>query len=104
MSLAEAQTEGAIHAKLNYIVDTGKPPVSIIDWPEMEHTANPPQYETKDVTIRDGRPLKDSFSLDVHGFVFADHPTKVTDFTDETQRKEIYHPEIEALIKKHSVV
>jgi len=102
MSLAEAQTEGAIRAKLNYIVDTGKPPVSIIDWPEMEHEANPPQYETKETTIRDGRPLKGTFSLDVHGFVFADHPTKVTDFTDETQRKEIYDPEIQALIRKCS--
>jgi hypothetical protein len=102
MSLAEAQTQGAIRAKLNYIVDTGKPPVSIIDWPEMEHAANPPQYDTQEMTIRDGRPLKGTFSLDVHGFVFADHPTKVTDFTDETQRKEIYDPEIQALIKKYS--
>jgi hypothetical protein len=102
MSVAEAQTQGAIRADLNYIVDTGKPPVSIIDWPEMEHEANPPQYETKEVMIRDGRPLKDTFALDVHGFVFADHPTKVADFTDENQRKEIYDPEIQALIKKHS--
>ena len=102
MSVAEAQTEGAIRAKLNYIVDTGKPPVSIIDWPEMEHAANPPQYESKETTIHNGRPLKDTFSLDVHGFVFAEHPTKVTDFTDERQRKEIYDPEIQALIKKYS--
>jgi len=102
MSVAEAQTEGAIRAKLNYIVDTGKPPVSIIDWPEMEHAANPPQYESKETTIHNGRPLKDTFSLDVHGFVFAEHPTNVTDFTDERQRKEIYDPEIQALIKKCS--
>jgi hypothetical protein len=68
----------------------------------MENTANPPTYETHEVTIHDGRPLRDSFSLDVHGFVFADHPTRVTDFTDETQRKTIYDAEIEALIKKHS--
>lgn len=102
MSLAEAQTESAIRAKLNYIVDTGKPPVAIIDWPEMEHTANPPQYETHEVMIRDGRPLKDTFSLDVHGFVFADQPTSVTDFTDEAQRKNTYDREIQELIKKNS--
>lgn len=102
MSLAEAQTRDAIRANLNYIVDTGKPPVSIIDWPEMEHEANPPQYETREVTIRNGRPIRGTFSLDVHGFVFADHPTRVSDFTDETQRKEIYNPEIQALIRKHS--
>jgi len=102
MSVAEAETQGAIRAKLNYIIDTGKPPVAIIDWPEMEHEANPPQYETKEVAIRDGRPIKDTFALDLHGFVFADHPTRVTDFTDEAQRKEIYDPEIQALIKKYS--
>lgn len=102
MSLAEAPAKGAIRAKLNYIVDTGKPPVTIVDWPEMEHLANPPQYETKEVTIRDGRPLKDTFRLDTHGFVFVDHPTTVTDFTVEAQRKEIYDREIQELIKKHS--
>jgi hypothetical protein len=75
MSLAEAQTQGAIRAKLIYIFDTGKPPVSIIDWPEMEHAANRPQYDTQEMTFRDGRPLMGTFSLVVHGFVFADHPT-----------------------------
>lgn len=102
MSLAEAPAKGAIRAKLNYIVDTGKPPVTIVDWPEMEHLANPPQYEEKEVTIRDGRPLKDNFKLDTHGFAFVDHRTKVTDFTVEAQRKDIYDREIQELIRKHS--
>lgn len=102
MSLAEAPAKGAIRAKLNYIIDTGKPPVTIVDWPEMEHLANPPQYEEKEVTIRDGRPLRDTFGLDSHGFVFADHPSKVKDFTSEEERKTIYDREIQELIKKYS--
>ena len=87
---------------MNYIVDTGVPPVRYIDWPEMEHNAVPPQYELREMTIRNGRPLRDTFKLDVHGFVFADHHTQVKDFTDEDERKRVYDPEVQALIKKHS--
>ena len=102
MSLAEVQMDGAIRAKLNYIIDTGVPPVTIVDWPEMEHLSNLPTYESKEVTIRDGRPLRDTFKLDTHGFAFVDHPTKVQNFTEEAQRKDIYDAEIADLIKKHS--
>ena len=34
MSLAEAATGNAIRADLNYIIDTGVPPVTYVDWPE----------------------------------------------------------------------
>jgi hypothetical protein len=101
-SVAEAPVKGAIRAKLNYIVDTGVPPVIMVDWPEMAHMANPPKYEEVEVTIHDGRPLRDTFKLDTHGFAFVDHPTKVRDFTDEAERKRVYDAEIQALIKKHS--
>ena len=59
-------------ANFNYIVDTGVPPVRYIDWPEMEHKAVPPQYRQYEMTVSNGRPLRDTFKLDVHGFVFAD--------------------------------
>ena len=54
------------------------------------------------MTIRNGRPLRDNFKLDTHGFVFADHHTMVKDFTDEAERKRVYDPEVAALIKKYS--
>ena len=54
------------------------------------------------VTIRNGRPLRDSFKLDTHGFVFADHHTRMKDFTDEAERKRVYDPEVAELIRKHS--
>ena len=79
--MAEKDIVGNVHAGLNYIVDTGVPPVRYIDWPEMEHAEVPPKYELHDMTIRNGRPLRDIFNLDTHGFAFVDHPMAVRDFT-----------------------
>jgi hypothetical protein len=98
----EKPATGTIRAKFNYIVDTGVPPVRYIDWPEMEHKAVPPQYEQREMTVRNGRPLRDTFRLDTHGFAFVDHATQVRDFTNEAERARVYDPEVQALIKKHS--
>jgi hypothetical protein len=98
----EKPATGTIRAKFNYIVDTGVPPVRYIDWPEMEHKAVPPQYEEREMLVRNGRPLRDTFRLDTHGFVFTDHATQVRDFADEAERARVYDPEVQALIKKHS--
>jgi hypothetical protein len=54
------------------------------------------------MAVRDGRPLRGTFELDTHGFAFTDHRTKVKDFTDESERKRVYDPEVEALIKRCS--
>jgi hypothetical protein len=100
--VAERQSVDTIRAQMNYIVDTGTPPVRYIDWPEMEHKEIPPQYKQHLMAIRNGRPLRDSFKLDTHGFVFTDHQTTMKDFTDEAERKRIYEREVAELIKKHS--
>jgi hypothetical protein len=100
--VAERPVTGTIKAKMNYIVDTGTPPVRYIDWPEMAHKAIDPVYEEKEVAIRNGRPVRDSFKLDTHGFVFADHHTTMKDFTGEAERKSVYEREVQELVKKHS--
>jgi hypothetical protein len=103
MSLvAEKPVADTIKARMNYIIDTGTPPVNYIDWPEEEHKANPPQYEQHEMDIRNGRPLRDTFDLDTHGFVFVTHETQVKDFASEDERKRVYDPECEALIRKCS--
>ena len=58
--VAERPSTDTIRAQMNYIVDTGVPPVRYIDWPEMEHKEIPPQYKQHVMTIRDGRPLRDT--------------------------------------------
>jgi hypothetical protein len=98
----ERPSTDTIRAKFNYVIPTGQPAVRYIDWPEMEHLAVPPRYELREMTIRDGRPLRHTFELDTHGFVFVDHPTQVKDFADEAERSRVYDAEVQALIKKHS--
>ena len=98
----EKPVVATLRAQFIYIVDTGVPPVRYIDWPEMEHMAVPPQYRQYEMTVRDGRPLRETFDLDTHGFVFVDHVTRVRDFTDESERARVYDPEVQALVKKHS--
>jgi hypothetical protein len=100
--VAERQAADTIRVQMNYIVDTGVPPVRYIDWPEMADKEIPPQYRQHEVTIYNGRPLRDTFKLDTHGFVFVDHHTQMKDFTDESERKRVYDLEVQALIKKHS--
>jgi hypothetical protein len=97
-----ATAADSIRAHFNYVVDNGVPPVRYIDWPEMAHNAVEPVYQQHEMNVRNGRPLRDTFNLDTHGFVFVDHDTKVKDFTDEAQRKNVYDLEVQALIKKHS--
>ena len=99
---AERQAADTIRARLNYIVDTGVPPVRYVDWPEMADKEVPPQYELHEMAIRNGRPIRDTFKLDTHGFAFVDHFTQVKDFTDEAERKRVYDPEAASLIKQYS--
>jgi hypothetical protein len=100
--VAEKPSTDTIRASFNYIVDTGVPPVRYIDWPEMEHNAVPPQYRQYPMAVRNGRPLAHTFKLDVHGFVFVDHVTRVRDFGDEAERARVYDKEVQELIRKHS--
>ena len=85
----------AIRAQFNYVVDTGVPPVRYIDWPEMAHMAVPPQYQQHEMVVHNGRPLRDTFKLDTHGFVFTDHLTQVKDFTNESERANVYDREVQ---------
>ena len=57
-------------------------------------------YETRETVIRNGRPLRDTFSLEETGFVFVDHATKTGDFFDPEELASTYYPEVEALIKR----
>lgn len=91
-----------VRAKFNYVRDNGVPAIRYIDWPEMAHKAVEPVYELHEMPVQNGRPLRDTFDLDTHGFVFADHVTQMKDFTDEGERQRVYDAEVQALIKKHS--
>jgi hypothetical protein len=46
------------------------------------------------VTVRNGRPVQDSFRLDVQGFEVLDLPTAVEDFPDTAELESRYVPEV----------
>ena len=64
--------------------------------PGVEH--NTGRYETHRVLVRDGRPLKNHFNLDLHGFVLADRPTQVRDFFDKEEVARVYPDEVVASV------
>ncbi|MEJ2089689.1 MAG: CmcJ/NvfI family oxidoreductase [Gammaproteobacteria bacterium] len=61
---------------------------------------NTGRYEPYPVRIRDARPLRDEFTLDSHGFVLADHESRVQDFLDPAEVDHIYPAEAETVIRK----
>ncbi len=91
-----------VEADMNYIIDDGIPPVRYVDWPEEEHKAHRPAYESRTVQISNGRTNIDDFTLPTHGFTFVTHHTAMQDFFDEGEVRRVYYPETEQLIKAES--
>jgi hypothetical protein len=55
-----------------------------------------------DVNVHDARGREEEFSLDDSGFKFVKYTNAEVNFTDNQAIKEIYYPEIEQLIQKHT--
>jgi len=91
-----------VSAGLHYTIDTGVKPVNETFGPNNIRRRQSGETEERAVTIHDGRPLKDEFDLEVTGFEFVEHKTRVRDFFDADELKRVYYPEVEALVKKVS--
>jgi hypothetical protein len=72
-----------VEADMNYIIDDGIPPVRYVDWPEEEHKAHRPAYESRRMRIEIGRTCGEDFTLPSHGFRLLAHKTAVENFYDE---------------------
>jgi hypothetical protein len=91
----------ALQAPLNYLIDTGEKPVSQSNAPGGARvTTHTGKYESRTVTISNGRLGRDGFSLEREGFVFVNHETKVTNFYDEEEVRTVYYPEMERLVQE----
>src|SRR5947209_20413542 len=93
---------GAVSAGLHYTLDTGVKPVNETFGPGNIRRRQSGETEERAVTIRDGRPFADEFDLEVTGFEFVEHKTRIHDFFDIEELKRVYYPEVEALVKKVS--
>jgi|TARA_Y100000814_G_C12357756_1_gene408576 hypothetical protein len=88
-----------VYADLNYVVNTGTPPFQYVDWPEKEHEAQPPTYESHRCLIKDGRPKVAELALETYGFKFMKHESRVDDFYNTNQVSKIYDDEVGSIIK-----
>lgn len=104
--MADTQTfPDYIEVDLNYSVDVGV--VSVTETKDVSQFETVTErinhnYVPQRMRINNGRLCFDTFDLDKNGFVFARHETKVRDFYDEQELRDVYHPEMEALIKSVS--
>ncbi|MEO0062430.1 MAG: hypothetical protein RLZZ08_990 [Pseudomonadota bacterium] len=57
-------------------------------------------YSDHDVTVRDGMPIRDHFTLDTHGFMITKAPSVVTDFHDKAAVDSLYEREVEETIAR----
>lgn len=92
----------AIEAVLTYAVDTGEKIVNETMGEGDMGRRRTGVVEEKVVTMRDGRPLRDTFDLETHGFEFVDHPTQMKDFFDPDELRAVYYREVEELVKQRT--
>ncbi len=93
-----AAASGAVTAALTYLVDTGEKPVNYPSVAGGAESRNTGRYESREVTIRDGRAMAGRFSLEREGFALRRHRTAVTDFHDDAQLAAIYDAEVARLV------
>jgi hypothetical protein len=91
-----ASSAQSVTADLTFFVDNGEPPVNHVTEKGLERGG---EYRQHALNLRDGRPVRDSLSLDREGFELLPHDTKVADFFDTDEVERVYNPEIEALVK-----
>ena len=89
-----------MQAEIVYTRDTGEKLVNETFGPNNIRRRTSGAQELRPVEVADGRGR--SFSLDANGFVFVEHNTAVQDFFDPEALKNVYYPEVAALIQKIS--
>src|SRR6201997_5601756 len=62
-------------------------------------SVNTGTYRTYEMPIRDGRPVRDQFTLDRNGFAIVGHTSAVTDFTNRDEVNEVYAAEVAEFVK-----
>ena len=107
-SFAEVQTAPqtiepqTIEPIVNYLVNNGTQVFTYTGGPGSLDVRNGGEPDPQKVVMHNGRPHVGEFKLDVDGFRFVHHDTKMQNFLDENEIKRVYYPEVEALIKAES--
>jgi hypothetical protein len=90
-----------VRATLNYLVNDGERPFAYTFAPPEGRPSRSGKVDAvPGVALRDARPIAGEVSLAEEGFELRHHTTKVTDFYDEAQIRDIYEPEVDRLLKE----
>ena len=92
----------SVRASLNYTVDNGIPPDYYFYTPDPSVKLNPPGTDAHEMSIHDGWPQVDQFSLDREGFELKPFPAKFTQYDDDAAVKSIFYPQIIEFVKRHT--
>ena len=91
-----------VEAVLTYTADSGEKPATGATARAENPDVRRGTLEDHRFVIHDGRSKSQAFSLEREGFQFVHHDTRVSDFYDERQVRDIYYPEMERLVKEVS--
>jgi hypothetical protein len=88
-----------VEAELSYLTPMAEKLVSYAYEPPAGVPRSNGKFETHKVPIRDARAISHQVSLDREGFGLTAHDTKVSDFYDEDEVRNVYYPEAKQLLK-----
>jgi hypothetical protein len=88
-----------IEASVNYLLNTGETPYTYSGGPGSTEVRSGGTPDPHRVVMHNGRGDAGRFVLDRDGFRFIRHDTKVADFFDEAEVRQVYYAEMEALVK-----
>jgi len=101
--LAEIDTApDTIQATLTYIRNNGEKIFTETAAPGGSDVRSGGTQDPHRVAIRNGRQHAKGFTLDLEGFHFVRHDTRVADFFNEGEVRSTYYAEMEALVKAES--
>jgi hypothetical protein len=92
----------SIEATVNYYLDNGEKPFTYTGGPGSLDVRTGGGQDPRAVTLSNGRLVGDDFALDRDGFRFVRHDTRVRDFFDQAELRQVYYPEMEALVKRET--
>lgn len=93
----------AIEAMLHYLEEGSEKPASYGGIRQaVADQQRKGNYLEHKMTIYNARPIADRLSLEREGFIFVNHETRMNNFYDEAEVRELYYRETEELVKKTS--
>lgn len=99
---AEPATLDMVRTEATFTVNTGQTPVARVHRPGDGPDDRSGTFETREIAVRDGRPLADRLELDRHGFTLRRVATAVRDFTDDDEVRRVYYPETVDLLARET--